>query len=61
MITDVFPLHAKGHLFPSADGFQNGQIAGLKKVKPTVRTSLLLLRTADFIQLLLSAAVVVKR
>lgn len=61
MFTDIFPLHTKGHVFPSADGFQDGQIAGIKKVKPTVRTFLLLLRAADFIQLLLSAAVVIKR
>ena len=60
MLTDLFPLHPESYIFSSADGFQHGQVTGIKKVEPAIRTILFFLRTADIIQFLSAAAVVIK-
>ena len=60
MLADILPLHPEGHVFSPADGFQYGQITGIKKVEPAIRTFLFFLRTADIIQFLSATAVVIK-
>lgn len=60
MPADILSLHSEGHVFPSADGFRYGQVTGIKKVKPSIRTVFFFLRVADIIQFLPAAAVVIK-
>lgn len=60
MPVDILPLHLEGHIFPSADGLQYGQVTGIEKIESVVRTILFLLRTDDIIQFLSAATVVIK-
>ena len=38
MLADILPLHPESHVFSSAEGGQYGQVTGIKKVKPSIRT-----------------------
>ena len=60
MLTDIFPLHPESYIFSSADCFQHGQVTGIEKIEPAVGTFLFFLGTADIIQFLSAAAVVIK-
>ena len=60
MLTDIFPLHPESHIFSSADSFQHGQVTGIEKVEPAIRPFLFFQGTADVIQFLSAAAVVIK-
>lgn len=60
MPADILLLHSEDHVFPFADGFQYGQIPGIKKVEPAIRTFPFFLRTADIIQFLSATTVVIK-
>lgn len=60
MLADILPLHSEGYVFSPADDFQYGQITGIKKVEPAIRTFLFFPGMADIIQFLSATAVVIK-
>ena len=61
MLTDIFPLHSKRHVFATADYFQYFQIIGCEKVDAAVGAFLFYDWAGNFSQFSVSIAVVIKR